>query len=479
MSSEENTLFDNITTLIDKNDYAKAENELKLIISTETSSEEAISYAHYLIGYINTCWRNEDKKESLAKRMLLACINSNYPFPNAYFLYANQEEDKNIACNYLKAGLSKFPKSAKIYLGILNHCPKNETINYINEIDDKNIIDIDLFNKVIEILIAISNWEKVEVFINKLLKQKYISEHYYLYYKMLYSLSLVKQNKDIERAKELFLEVIGKDLSNDLNYSPYMGYIWCCIKMNMSEEAIKYFDKIPISNGLGDLHNGLNNISVNLDFIDIYIHIFREIGNIFKDDKKRMLRLAAMEAFYLYKPSEITENYRYTKKNLAALKRYIKTDSINMDIYCAIFNMQKHFNLYFDAYKTYMQMLNEQLNPLDGYIYIDFFDESSAQENERIYLDILGVLDTGYYLDYDGFVSGVFDCIVEYLFNLSDKKRYNKICALADKVKYKYLDKSAELFKVAYSYAELDNKCKKAERLYLLLLENQPNSTAV
>lgn len=297
MNPDEKTLFDSITLLIDEKDYAKAESELNLIISAKKNSEEAISYASFFVGYIHTCWDNKDKKQHLAKRMLLDCIESNFSIPRAYSLYADQEEDKNIAINYLKAGLSKFPESPSIYLGLLKHCKKNETIKYINEIDNKTIVNTGLLNKVIEILISIADWEKAEIFLEKLLKQADIPEYDRLYYEMVYSFSLLIQEKDIEKAQKSFLKIIENDLSNNLKYSPYMGYIWCCVKTNLFQEVVKYFDKIPFSNGLEDLNDGPWCI-IDIEFNSIYKRIFGEMATIMKSDKQRMLRLAALEFIY-------------------------------------------------------------------------------------------------------------------------------------------------------------------------------------
>lgn len=68
MKTEEKTFFNNIILLIGKEEYKKAENELNLIISDKKYSEESISYAYFLMGYINTCWRNEYKQKMLQSR---------------------------------------------------------------------------------------------------------------------------------------------------------------------------------------------------------------------------------------------------------------------------------------------------------------------------------------------------------------------------------------------------------------------------
>lgn len=142
--------------------------------------------------------------------------------------------------------------------------------------------------------------------------------------------------------------------------------------------------------------------------------------------------------------------------------------------------MQKHYRLFFDTYKTYIAMLCEYLKPEEKYIDdIDFFDEVSPAEIEQIYQDILSTLTSHLDMDFDRFVSGVFDHIIDYLFNSSFKEKYEKIYALANALGNYYLEKSEKLFEIAYSYAEIDNTSKKAERLYLLILNAQHESCAV
>lgn len=54
--------------------------------------------------------------------MLLKNIESNFPMSESYSLYAEQEKDKNVSMNYLRAGLSKFPNSPSLYGGLYIQC---------------------------------------------------------------------------------------------------------------------------------------------------------------------------------------------------------------------------------------------------------------------------------------------------------------------------------------------------------------------
>ncbi|HEY5563213.1 MAG TPA: hypothetical protein VIK72_15950 [Clostridiaceae bacterium] len=126
--------FKEIESLIDNKQYLEAEQQISIIIKDSNNSEKDISIANYLLGYIYTCW-NFDKKSTLkAKRYLLDCIKSTYPIPSAIDLFAKIEEDKNVAINYLRDGLKKFPANPEIYVGLLRESIKSEQLEIINEI---------------------------------------------------------------------------------------------------------------------------------------------------------------------------------------------------------------------------------------------------------------------------------------------------------------------------------------------------------
>ena len=99
-------MLDAIIELIEKEEFATAEIALKEHLKADDKKIQA--YAEYLMGYINTCWQNKEKNEKKARRYLLYNLNSDFPHPNAYNLYAQLEEDKNIVEKYLIQGLNKF-----------------------------------------------------------------------------------------------------------------------------------------------------------------------------------------------------------------------------------------------------------------------------------------------------------------------------------------------------------------------------------
>ena len=92
-------MFEQIIEQIKNKEYDGAISELKPFCQNEDAKVK--SRANYLLGYINTCWDYKDKKKREAERHLYFNLNSEYPHPFAYILYADVLEDKNIAINYL------------------------------------------------------------------------------------------------------------------------------------------------------------------------------------------------------------------------------------------------------------------------------------------------------------------------------------------------------------------------------------------
>lgn len=481
MEVNEKIIFDNLWQLIDNEDFSKAEKQLQKICEDNQYTEKGVSYANYMIGCIHTARENREKKPHIARHALLRCIESNHPFPMAYLLFSDIEGDRNVAINYLKVGLEKFPVNPAIYRGLLKHSCGSEKVKYINEIDSKNIMDAQLLKMIINFFISENDWVRAEVFSKKVLSVKEISEYDKAFYTLAYSFSLILQNKDMDFAEQNFKSLIKQDVSNDFKYSHHMGYLWCLINNGEVDEALEIFDKIPISMAFEDLISGPVYYPVSIDFEDIYKKIFDQLRVVFGRDKNRKKKTDALEAHYLY---TFDNNYgycRYKKKHIKCLSSYLLIDKGNLNVACALFNMQVHFELYYDAYCTFMNILGQHLDPEQNYeCEVDFFEECPEAEIFRIYDDIIYKFSYGFDMDIDmeKFISYIFEPLINFIYNSKLQDKYKYIVSIAKQISLSYLLKSDCKFELAYSYAELDQLSSEAEMLYLEIIKEQPDNTS-
>ena len=144
-------MFSKAIKLIESKSYDEATTLLHSL--SHTDDAKVTAKANYLIGYINTRWDNEDKDTLLAQRSLLANINSEFPLPHAYVLYANISDDINVAINYLKKGIQRFPKEQELYKALLHLSNSKDAV--IEEIQNQGLCDALLLGDVISYLITI------------------------------------------------------------------------------------------------------------------------------------------------------------------------------------------------------------------------------------------------------------------------------------------------------------------------------------
>lgn len=97
--------------LIKNKKYEVAVTKLQPLSSS--NNEEIKARANYLLGYINTQWDYNKKNNKLAAHYLYNNLNSPYPQPFAYVLYADVVKDANIAINYLNKGIQRFPEEPR------------------------------------------------------------------------------------------------------------------------------------------------------------------------------------------------------------------------------------------------------------------------------------------------------------------------------------------------------------------------------
>lgn len=217
-----------------------------------------------------------------------------------------------------------------------------------------------------------------------------------------------------------------------------------------------------------------------MDFIDIYKEIFAKLRVLFAKDKKRKLKTDALEAYYLYTTSKIYDWHRYKRKHVKYLTQYLLEDKKNLEVACALFDMQVHFEQFFDAYCTLMHILGEYLDPQDkGFYKCDFYDECSESELIKIYDDITNKLSNSFYMDMHLFITYVFEPLIKFISNSELKDKYKYISSLAKHIKLKYLLESDCKFEVAYSYVQLDPLSYDAEILYLQIIKEEPDNSSV
>lgn len=299
-----------------------------------------------------------------------------------------------------------------------------------------------------------------------------------MFYEFLYAFSLIAQNEKIEFCKNSLRQIILKDLSNRLNYMPYVGYSWCCVVTNAIEEAIIYINKIPDTNVLQDFTDRPW-CCIFVELNSILEALFADIASNLKD-KSIISRIQMLEALYIYSPSETYDINRFTKKNLSTLATYYCKHRDNLEVAYAVFHMQKHFKQYTAAYKTFVEMLQNHLDVDKKYLSgLDFLDECPVYEVTQIYQHITSVLKSQLDMNMTSFVELVFDDMTEYLWGSDEKEKYQKIVDMATLIDICYLKKSKVLFEIAYSHAKLDSKSISAEKIYTLILEQEPRNSSV
>ena len=125
-------MFTPIIKNIEEKEYKLAVDALVPLLDEE--NERVVATAHYMLGYINTCSDYSERNDRQAKRHLRLNLNSNYPHPYGYVLYAKVENDPNVVLNYLKKGIARFPKDAEILFSLLRLSPdKNGVIGLVKK----------------------------------------------------------------------------------------------------------------------------------------------------------------------------------------------------------------------------------------------------------------------------------------------------------------------------------------------------------
>lgn len=237
-------------------------------------------------------------------------------------------------------------------------------------------------------------------------------------------------------------------------------------------KAIEWFDRIPVSNSIYDLDDGLQPLWIDISFEQLYRIIFETILTAFAQDATRKLKAAALHSLYLYYPSESFYVYRYKKFDAAALTRYLKSE-FNVKVAAAVYNMRCHFNQFEEAYEVLWELLKRYLDPEKNSIFLsEILDNAGDEEICHIAEITIKHLQEDEWLTAQ-FVSSVFNELVKRLHKLN---RYSLNKKLADHLSLTDISKSECIFECAYAYSEGDHS--RATALYEEIIKIEPNNSA-
>ncbi len=462
-------MFSNIIELIENKKYQEASSALKDLLNTE--DEQTSARANYMLGYINTLHDYKKRNQQIAKRHLRINLNSNYPHPYGYVLYARVEEDTNIALNYLEKGLSLFPQDARILAKYFDLSSDKNTV--VQLLMERNTSDPNLMSNVIDYLISTNQWDKTKHFTSQFENNNPLNESEQNYLDLIKSYALLfAESPDYTNAQRLLEKVIKADTDNLFAYSHYIGLIYAHLKLGNISKAIDYFDRIPASNSIADLDEWLQPLWISISFESLYKIIFDTILNTFSKDSNRKLKANALYSLYLYSPSETYGKYRYKKSDATILTRYLKTD-FNKRVAVAVYNMRCHFRQFEDAYEILWMFLKRCQSPDDSDVFFsEILDNVNTEELNLIAeKTVFHLKNSGW--DTKQVIHSVFNDLVK---ELHRTKQYSTIQKLADCLSTSDIMKSECAFECAFAYAKTDHP--KATIIYEAIVDKNPSNSS-
>lgn len=462
-------MFTPIIKNIEEKEYKLAVDALVLLLDEE--NERVVATAHYMLGYINTCSDYSERNDRQAKRHLRLNLNSNYPHPYGYVLYAKVENDPNVVLNYLKKGIAHFPKDAEILFSLLRLSPdKNGVIGLVKK---SGINDIKLISEVISQLISTGQWNEIIPFIVQLEHGSTLSEEEQNYLNLIKAYAyLFADNPDYSKAEQLLEHVICTDIDNIFAYSHYLGLIYAELKCGNLLKAIEFFDRIPISNAITDLDGWPQPLWISISFESLYQIIFKSILAAFTQDAPRKLKAGVLYSLYLYSASEIYDIYRYKKSDVATLTRFLKTN-FSKEVAAAAYQMKCHFKQFEEAYDILWEFLKYYQVPEDSEVFFsEISDNATNPEICRIAQKTIEHLQNDEYTS-SQFVSSIFTTLVK---RLHEIKQYDLNRELAQSLSLSDILSSGCAFECAYAYGEKEQP--RATAIYEALVKNEPNNSS-
>ncbi len=461
-------MFELIIELIEKEEYASAEKKLQQYVKSD--DHKARAYANYLIGYINTCWKNKERSKEKAHRYLLYNLNSEYSHRNAYVLFARLEEDKNIVEKYLNIGLEKYPNQPQLLYELLNHSQDKASV--IVRILKSESTDMTLLSRVVEVLIENQEWDKLSQVIFRIRNNNTLDDQQVAYLNLLSGFAMLfRKQPDYLKSIKLFKSVEEGDLNNFFGYAHYLGLIYAYMKSNSRDVAIKYFDRLPTNNSIFDLIDGPRYFII-VDFCNVYKDIFALLECEFENDLPRRNKARCLHILYLYNPSEIYGIYRYDKNHICILREYFDTTDYNKHIAEALIYMYCHVQKYDEANNVFLLTVkngNDAKNS-DCY-YWDIIDNADAETLQIIVNQTVEFVENSDVFDYDILGKNVLDPLIT---RLQENRLYTDIVAIAELYSIDTLSICENAFYIAYAYSEIHST--KGMELYKKILKKEPDN---
>ena len=469
-------MLEDIKKLIETKKYEEAEIVLNDLMKNIDENSELYSNVVYLFGYLNTKYDYQNKNEHIAKDSFFKCINSNFALPEAYINYIDLEEDQNVAINYLKQGIKKFPKNGKLYLYLLKKTALIEDkLKIIDEINNNEVKDYYLFVEIIKIFINRNEWQKCYFYAKNIIYSFELDNNEKVLFELIISFSLIflKDKNFIDIAETLLKTLIDEDIDNSLNYASYVALVWVyTIKKDLRN--IKYYlNKIPF-NGLKDYC--YNPWLMNIDFKYIYVTVLDKISLLINDDKVVKQRIDILRSMYICNKANLIGDFNKGLRKYSNIleKAFKKNNDINIGI--TLIETKINLKQYFDAYNLLIKLYEKNKNLLYKINIEDLFDNISDEELIKISQNIVHIIPELYVVE--DFIIYIVDPIIGRLFKSKIQNKFQEICSIANLLADINLKQSSCKFEIAYSYDEIDNS-NRAENIYQMELRENPQSSAV
>ncbi len=449
---------------INENNFKEAVNYLEGILKSDL--EEDIDLAYFYLSHIYADYRNKARDIRKAKKYAMLNINSKNPDPRCYALISKIEEDKNISMNFLKKGVSIFPKSISIYKQFLEISKGFDKLKYVSEIKEKNIFDVDLFVLCIQALIENEKWEDIRFFADYIINNSDYTEFYRNIFSLLKSISLAK-TLNLDEAENIIKTIVEIDIENEFDYIAHIILMWVCSLKNDNNKVCELIETI-----LPENFKDIFTPHIFINFQKILNDIVKETLNTLKDKKELVLKLKCFPIFYKYASSE---EEKYTISDLTLITKYEKIYS-NQKARTILLHIQSYLNKFLDCYLTLVKMYeNSDFDDKQFYFSSYVFDDVDNSTLIEISTKLYKYIESNY-ID-EAFIKKIYDPIINKLW---EQKEYKVIAKLCKNIDLKLLFLSNNQFELAYccnNKNEFSDE-EKSKMLYENYLLKEPKSTA-